>query len=309
MPCATPATQPPTSHAPPTRQIAPQAHGGGADPPTAPRASCGPFLTRRCTRRQPRAEAPGDCPRYAAPLAARRLDPLRFALGAGGFPRTRPPSPIHRAPRAPCLRPAAPRSQPSRTPLPQRRGPHLPGARSPVPPRHGGWDRRPIRHDLPDPPPVFQFPFPSPSPPGLRRPRPKAAGDDFFPMRIIVGKGNRKRGAGGYINASKLRRAETASEGRADQGGGGSAPRLRASSRAARRPRRACRLAPQGCARASRRRSTARRFRRLHRPAASRLGPPFDAPAAGSPSTRRPCACAWAAVFCQIRRFRLTLAP
>ena len=79
-------------------------------------------------------------------------------LGAGGSPRTRPPRPIHRAPRAPGLRSSAPRSRPSRTPLPQRRWPRLPGARSPT--TSPSW--RPTA-PFPNPPTTRRIRHPLPS--------------------------------------------------------------------------------------------------------------------------------------------------
>lgn len=139
---------------PPPRQAARRktSPGGGADPPTAPRAYCGPFLTRRCTRRQPRAEAPGDCPRYAAPLrppcGGLRPPSARWPLGAGGEPRARPPSPVSRLP-ASKLPPSAPRVRQSRTTPPRRGGPWLPATRSPRTPRAGG--EQPRRPDPPRP--------------------------------------------------------------------------------------------------------------------------------------------------------------
>lgn len=79
-------------------------------------------------------------------------------LGAGGLPRTRPPSSIHRVPRAPGLRSSAPRSHPSQTPPSRRRRPRLPGARSPT--TSPSW--RPTA-PFPNPPTTRRIRHPLPS--------------------------------------------------------------------------------------------------------------------------------------------------
>ena len=56
-------------------------------------------------------------------------------------------------------------------------------------------------------------------------PSSKPAGSDFPPIMIIIKGGHRRGGAGGYIHVGSLRRREARSSGRADQDGGGGAPR------------------------------------------------------------------------------------
>lgn len=113
---------------------------------------------------------------------------------------------------AAALDPSPPRRQAADRPAPRRTASadhaspawraSLPARAAVTAPRRDGegvQDSRVLR--LPDPSPPFQFLPPSPPPPACRRSRPRAAGSDFPPMRIIVGGRTRKEGTDGYIYA------------------------------------------------------------------------------------------------------------
>jgi hypothetical protein len=185
------------------RETPPRAdHGGGAGGADGSTGRGGPLPPPRCTRRPARATAPGDCPRCAAPLRP----PL-----AGSGPRCAPrataggraASPAHgnrtgSRPPPQGLGRTAPRLPPSQTTAPRRRGPRLPGEHSPgdSPSPAILQPRRPIRHDLLDPPPSFQVLSPNPSLPAYGDPAPKLAGLISSPVRTHIGERPRKEGGG-----------------------------------------------------------------------------------------------------------------
>lgn len=171
---------------------------------TAPRAEVGPFRRPRLHPPPARAPAPGDCPRYAAPLRPPLAGsgPLCAAEGgtAGGGRRA-PHTATAPGSRLPASGPPGvrlPASRPSQTTAPRRRGPRLPGEHSPgdSPSPAILQPRRPIRHDLLDPPPSFQVLSPNPSLPAYGDPAPKLAGLISSPVRTHIGERPRKEGGG-----------------------------------------------------------------------------------------------------------------
>ena len=149
--------------------------------PPALRRAPAPFVPPRAAllgaggepRARPRADAPGDCPRYAAPLRppCGGLRPPLCAegalLGAGGEPRTRPPRPAVALPALGRVPPAPRRSvhaddgsPPSRASPPRRaQPPHSPCGRM-----NSLRDSRRLRPSDPPPPSVSLLwtpPFPA----------------------------------------------------------------------------------------------------------------------------------------------------
>lgn len=166
-------------------------------------------------------------------------------MASGPFYVCRPTSPSFVGLTSFCAATRSPRSgrRPSRSPQDARRRRRLPGgaglaprSRSPPAPRRcGEQPRRPIRLDLRpgSPPSVSPFEIPLPAADQrqgpldrLWRSRPQSRPGVISPLKMIIIKGGHRRGGtGGYISVSSLRRRETRSSGRADQDGGGGAPR------------------------------------------------------------------------------------
>jgi hypothetical protein len=170
---------------------------------TAPRAVVGPFRPRVAPAAQPAPPLPAIV-RGAPPHSARRWRApapfVRRGRTAGGGRRA-PHTATAPGSRLPASGPPGvrlPASRPSQTTAPRRRGPRLPGEHSPgdSPSPAILQPRRPIRHDLLDPPPSFQVLSPNPSLPAYGDPAPKLAGLISSPVRTHIGERPRKEGGG-----------------------------------------------------------------------------------------------------------------
>lgn len=152
-----------------------------------------------------------------------------------------------------------------------------------------------------DPPPLFSSSPQTPHLPPSASPAPKLAGDDFSPVAVHRWGEDPQRGGGRLHSRSNSYAAPTGSRERPENSAG--EPSLPAPIRTA-APTQT--TAPQGrdgpC-----RRAGADTVRQAAWPVRVPMRPPR---ATGrQPRHKRPCACACAPVFCQIRRCRLTLAP
>ena len=318
--------------------LSPNCHhprSAGAEPRTLT-GSWWPFRPRDAPAAQPRATVPatvrGTPPHFAAGGGSTPFG-LR-PLGAGGFPRTRRPATDPPAPRRQAAAPSAPRRRASaERPCPGRRA-SLPASTAPCLPGTANGTAARSATTFQTRPPSFQVLPPNPSLPAYGDPATEPAGLISSPVRTHIGGRPRKEGGGRLSSmlSSAPRRNGVRRSGRSGRRRIGSPPPIRQPRRTdigRKRPGLGKRKRSAGCfpspsmtvRRAGADTDRARPLRlsigrgcrsspRRRWPSCAVRAPLRPPRATGrQPRHKRPCACAWAAVFCQIQRCGLTLDP